>query len=99
VNGQPDIGVPFVRGVILVEIQQCRDIAEIVRRYRLLGPATRYIDVEETPESIALGATRWFRVGVVPGTESATVVELYRHPGDIAYVQLLPAQQPGVAGP
>ena len=98
VNGQPDLGVPVRRGVILVKIQQCRDIADIMRKYHLPGPATRDTDVAETPEMVALGATRWFLVDVAPGTESTTVVELYRHPDDIEYVQLVPAQLPEAAG-
>lgn len=98
VNGQPSLGVPVLRGVILVQIQQCRDIAAILLKYALTGPATRFIDVPNTPEYIANGAARWFRVGVTPGTESATVVELYRHPEDIRYVQLIPAFLGGAAG-
>ena len=89
VNGQLSLGVPTLRGVILVKIPQCRDIQAILRKYGLAGPATRYIDVPESDDMIANGATRWFRVAVTPGTESATVVELYRHPEDIEYVQLI----------
>ena len=98
VNGQPSLGVPVLSGVILVQIQQCRDIAAILLKYGLPGPATRYIDVPNTPEYIANGAARWFRVGVTPGTESATVVELHRHPEDITYVQLIPEFLGGAAG-
>jgi hypothetical protein len=98
VNGQPTLGVPVLSGVILVQIQQCRDIAAILLKYGLPGPASRYIDVPNTPEYIANGAARWFRVGVTPGSESATVVELYRHPEDIAYVQLIPEFLGGAAG-
>jgi hypothetical protein len=97
VNGQPTIGAPTLSGVILVRIPQCRDIQQILSKYGLPGPATRYIDVAESDEMIANGATRWFRVQVTPGTEAATVVELYRHPEDIEYVQLLPEFQGGVA--
>ena len=46
---------------------------------------------------IANGATRWFRVAVAPGTESAIVVELYKHPEDIEYVQLIPEFTGGAA--
>lgn len=98
VNGQPSLGVPTLPGVILVRIPQCRDIQAIVAKYGLPGPATRYIDVVESDEMIANGATRWFRVGVAPGTESATVVELYKHPEDIEYVQLIPEFRGGPAG-
>jgi len=97
VNGQPSLGVPTLRGVILVKIPQCRDIQAILRKYGLAGPATRYIDVPESDDMIANGATRWFRVVVTPGTESATVVELYRHPEDIEYVQLIPEFTGGAA--
>ena len=98
VNGQPSLGVPTLQGVVLVQIHQCRDIQMILRTYGLLGPATRYIDVAETDDTIANGATRWYRVAVVPGTESATVVELYRHPEDIEYVQLIPKFVGAAAG-
>jgi hypothetical protein len=97
VNGQPSLGVPTLPGVILVQIPQCRDIKQILSRYGLPGPATRYLDVLESDEMIANGATRWFRVAVTPGTESATVVELYRHPEDIEYVQLIPEFTGGAA--
>ena len=97
VNGQPSLGVPTLRGVILVKIPQCRDIQAILGKYGLAGPATRYIDVPESDDMIANGATRWFRVAVTPGTESATVVELYRHPEDIEYVQLMPEFTGGAA--
>jgi hypothetical protein len=80
-----------------VKIPQCRDIQAILRKYGLAGPATRYIDVPESDDMIANGATRWFRVAVTPGTESATVVELYRHPEDIEYVQLIPEFAGGAA--
>ena len=90
VNGQPSLGVPTLPGVILVEIRQCRDIQAILLKYGLPGPAVREIPVAESDENIAIGATRWFRIGVMPGTESAMVVELYRHPEDIEYVQLIP---------
>jgi hypothetical protein len=86
VNGQPSLGVPIRTGVILVQIQQCRDIETIVRKYGLAGPATRDIPGDSVPEH----AKRWFRIAVTPGTEAKTVVELYQHPDDIAYVQLLP---------
>jgi hypothetical protein len=94
VNGQPSLGVPIQSGVILVQVQQCRDIETIVRKYGLAGPATRYIPGDSVPEH----AKRWFRIAVTPGTESATVVELYRHPDDIEYVQLLPEFTGGAAG-
>jgi hypothetical protein len=45
----------------------------------------------------ANGATRWYRVTVPTGTESATVVELYQHPEDIEYVQLIPEFVGGAA--
>jgi hypothetical protein len=86
-----------LRGVILVEIRQCREIGAVLQKYGLAGPATRYIDVLESDEMIANGATRWYRIAVTPGTESATVVELYRHPEDIEYVQLLPEFTGGAA--
>ena len=98
VNGQPSLGVPIQSGVILVEVAQCRDIKAILIKYGLAGPATRYIDVPGSDEMIANGATRWYRIAVTPGTESATVVELYRHPEDIEYVQLLPQFTGGAAG-
>ena len=81
-----------------MKIPQCRDIQAILRKYGLPGPATRYIDVAESDDMIANGATRWFRVVVTPGTESATVVELYRHPEDIEYVQLIPEFTGSAAG-
>jgi len=81
-----------------VKIPQCRDIQAILRKYGLPGPATRYIEVAESDDMIANGATRWFRVVVTPGTESATVVELYRHPEDIEYVQLIPEFTGSAAG-
>jgi hypothetical protein len=99
VNGQPSLGVPTLPGVILIEVRQCRDIQVILLKYGLLGPATRDVDVLESDEMIANGATRWFRVGVTPGTESATVVELYQHPDDIEYVQLIPEPPARVTGP
>jgi len=99
VNGQPSLGVPTLPGVILIEVKQCRDIQAILLKYGLLGPATRDVDVLESDEMIANGATRWFRVGVRPGTESATVVELYQHPEDIEYVQLIPEAPARVTGP
>ncbi|HTD63370.1 MAG TPA: hypothetical protein VK732_01395 [Verrucomicrobiae bacterium] len=46
---------------------------------------------------IANGATPWFRVAAEPGTESAIVVALYKHPEDIEYVQLIPEFTAGVA--
>ncbi len=98
VNGQASLGVPIQAGVILVEIQQCRDIQAILGKYGLPGPATRYLDVLESDEMIANGATRWYRIAVTPGTESATVVELYRHPEDIEYVQLIPEFVGAAAG-
>ena len=81
-----------------MKIPQCRDIQAILGKYGLPGPATRYIDVAETDDMIANGATRWFRVAVAPGTESATVVELFGHPEDIEYVQLIPEFVGGAAG-
>jgi len=98
VNGQASLGVPIQAGVILVEIRQCRDIQAILGKYGLPGPATRYLDVLESDEMIANGATRWYRIAVTPGTESATVVELYRHPEDIEYVQLIPEFVGAAAG-
>jgi hypothetical protein len=98
VNGQPSLGVPTLPGVVLIEVRQCRDIQAILLKYGLLGPATRDVDVLESDEMIANGATRWFRVGVTPGTESATVVELYQHPDDIEYVQLIPEPPARVTG-
>ena len=81
-----------------MKIPQCRDIQAILAKYGLPGPATRYIDVAETDDMIANGATRWFRVAVAPGTESATVVDLFGHPEDIEYVQLIPEFVGGAAG-
>ena len=98
VNGQPSLGAPIRSGVILVQTAQCRDIQAVLVKYGLPGPATRYVDVLESDETIANGATRWYLVEVAPGTESATVVELYRHPEDIEYVQLLPQFTGGAAG-
>jgi hypothetical protein len=98
VNGQPSLGVPTLSGVILIEIAQCRDIQAILSKYGLPGPATRYIDVPDSDQMIANGATRWYRVGVAPGMEPATVVELYKHPEDIEYVQLIPEFTGGAAG-
>jgi hypothetical protein len=97
VNGQPTLSEPIMRGVILVKIQQCRDIQAVLQKYGLPGPATRYIDVPVAADTIADGSARWFRVAVAPGMESATVVELYRHPEDIEYVQLLPEFTGGAA--
>ena len=97
-NGQPSLEVPTRSGMILIEITQCRDIQAILSKYGLPGPATRYLDVAESDEMIANGATRWFRVAVAPGTESAIVVELYKHPDDIEYVQLIPEFTGGAAG-
>jgi hypothetical protein len=94
VNGQPSLGVPTLSGVILIQIRQCRDIQAILAKYGLPGPAVRDIPVVESDENIAIGATRWFRIGVMPGTESTMVVELYGHPEDIEYVQLIP-EPPG----
>ena len=98
VNGQPSLGEPTRSGMILIEIAQCRDIQAILSKYGLPGPATRNLDVAESDEMIANGATRWFRIAVAPGTESAIVVELYKHPEDIEYVQLIPEFTGGVAG-
>ena len=84
--------------MILIEIAQCRDIQAILSKYGLPGPATRNLDVAESDEMIASGATRWFRVAVAPGTESAIVVELYKHPEDVEYVQLIPEFSGGAAG-
>jgi len=98
VNGEPSLGVPTRSGVILVEIAQCRDIQAILRKYGLPGPATRAVLVDATDDMIANGAARSYRVAVTPGTESATVVELYRHPEDIDYVQLIPEFTGGAAG-
>ena len=98
VNGQPSLGVPTLPGVILIKVAQCRDIQAILVKYGLPGPARPYVDVLESDEMIANGATRWFRVAVAPGTESAIVVELYKHPEDIEYVQLIPEFTGGAAG-
>ena len=95
VNGQPRLDEPWRVGVILVQIRQCRDIAEVLSRYGLAGPATRYDPDVSSPES----ATRWFLVTVPPGTESATVVSLYTHPDDVEYVQLIPQFRGGVSTP
>lgn len=94
VNGQPSLSVPHRRGVILVKIQQCRDITQILTKYGLLGPATRYIPSADPSEHLA----RWYWVGVTLGTESATVVDLFLHPEDIEYVQLLPEFEGRAAG-
>src|SRR6185295_12858205 len=40
VNGQPTLSEPIMRGVILVKIQQCRDIQAVLQKYGLPGPAT-----------------------------------------------------------
>jgi len=90
VNGQPSLGVPTLPGVILIKIAQCRDIQAILLKYGLAGPATRYLDVAPSDDMIANGLARWYQVVVAPGTESGTVVELYGHPEDIDYVQLIP---------
>ena len=81
-----------------MEIRQCREIQAVLQKYGLAGPATRYHDVAESDEMIANGATRWYRVIVPPGTESATVVDLYAHPEDIEYVQLIPEFTGSAAG-
>lgn len=94
VNGQPRLSGPHQRGVILVKVQQCRDIAQMLTKYGLLGPATRYIPSADPSEHVA----RWYRVGVTNGTESATVVSLFQHPEDIEYVQLLPELEGRAAG-
>jgi len=90
VNGQPSLGVPTLPGVILIKVAQCRDIQAILVKYGLAGPATLYLDVAPSDDMIANGLARWYQVVVVPGTESRTVVELYGHPEDIEYVQLIP---------
>lgn len=90
VNGVPDLGVPVLRGVILVQIAQCRDIAEILKKYALQGPATRDMPDVTGPES----ATRWYRVAVPVGSEPRTVVTLHEHPEDFDYVQLIPVPPP-----
>lgn len=89
-NGQPSLGVPTLSGVILVKIEQCRDIQAILVKYGLPGPAARFLDVLESDETIANGLSRWYRIEVTPGTESATVVGLYQHREDIEWVQLIP---------
>jgi hypothetical protein len=94
VNGQPSLGEPHRRGVILVKIQPCRDIAVILAKYALLGPATREIPSAGPSDHVA----RWYRITVTVGTESATVVNLFQHPEDIEYVQLLPEFAGGAAG-
>lgn len=94
VNGIPDLGVPVLRGVILVQVAQCRDIADVLRKYGLTGSAAREIPGVMSPES----AARWYRVPVTVGTESQTVVLLHQHPEDIDYVQLIPVPpQPAVS--
>jgi len=100
VNGQPTLPVPTERGAILLQIQCGRDISAILAKYNLKGPTTRYVDVPVTQHYIDIGMTRWFRVGVVDGTEGATVLALFAHTEDIAYVQLIPDPVvPAVAGP
>ena len=100
VNGQPTLPVPTERGAILVQIQCGRDINAILAKYQLKGPATRHVDVPVTQEYVDIGMTRWFRIGVVEGTEGETVVTLFAHPEDIAYVQLIPDPPVlGIAGP
>lgn len=94
VNGQPSLSEPHRLGVILVKIVQCRDIAQILTRYELPGPATRYIPSASPYEHVA----RWYLVAVTVGTEPATVVKLFQHPEDIEYVQLLPRRVPSAAG-
>jgi hypothetical protein len=54
--------------------------------------------VAESDETIANGATRWYRVVVPRGTGSATVVDLYAHPDDIEYVRLIPEFPGSAAG-
>jgi len=66
------------------------DFGLILVKYGLAGPATLYLDVAPSDDMIANGLARWYQVVVVPGTESRTVVELYGHPEDIEYVQLIP---------
>src|SRR5437660_2094416 len=85
VNGQLSLGEPTLRGVILVKIPQCRDIQAILRKYGLPGPATRYIDVAESDDMIANGATRWLGVVVAQCTDSAAGVEIYLTPEIHAY--------------
>jgi hypothetical protein len=94
VNGQPSLSEPHRRGVILVKIVQCRDIAQILTKYGLLGPATRWVPSAGSSEHIA----RWYQIGVTVGSESTTVVNLFQHPEDIEYVQLLPEFAGGAAG-
>jgi hypothetical protein len=93
VNGVADLGVPVLRGVILVQVAQCRDIAEILKKYGLTGPATRDLPGVTTPES----ATRWYRVTVPLGSEPQTVVRLHEHPEDVDYVQLIPVPPPPIS--
>ena len=92
VNGQPTIAGAIEPGVVLVQIQCGRDINAIVAKYRLKGPARRYLQVPVTQHNIDIGATRWYLVAVVSGTEGTTVVALSGHPDDIAFVQLFPDQ-------
>lgn len=94
VNGQPSLSAPHRRGVILVKIVQCRDIAQVLMKYGLLGPATRWVPSAGPSEHIA----RWYQIGVTVGSESTTVVNLFQHPEDIEYVQLLPEFLGGAAG-
>ena len=80
--------------MILVKIVQCRDITQIVTKYGLLGPVTRRVPSAGPSDHIS----RWYEIGVRVGTESATVVNLFEHPEDIEYVQLLPEFTGGAAG-
>jgi len=93
VNGQPSLAEPVRTGVVLVQIAQCREISELLRKYGIVGPAARYI--EGDPDR-AHGAERWFVVSVPAGTESAAVLQLFAHPEDFDYVQLIPAAVPGL---
>lgn len=94
VNGQPSLSEPHRLGVILVKVVQCRDVAQVLTKYGLPGPASRYIPSASPYEHVA----RWYLVEVAIGTEPATVVKLFQHPEDIEYVQLLPKRVPSAAG-
>lgn len=90
VHGQPTLPVATRAGEILVKVKTGVAIQAVIARYGLKGPASRYIDLADTPANQKTGALRWFRVPVVEGTEGAAVVALARLPSLVEYVQLIP---------
>lgn len=102
VHGQPTLPVPTREGEILVKVNVGVDIDDVIEKYKkeagLKSPATKYIDVPNTPANEKSGALRWFRVRVDKGGEGLAVVELAKHPAEISYVQLIPAQLAVAAG-